>query len=744
MNCVLTTNVSRWHVRVVFLTVFLLYLLVGALLRNGATEEELRKSSRVLLSVRSASNSTETFDYTESQECIDVHRLGSDDAKCKFVRSVESCQNEGGLVNYVEFVFCVVPTKLVPLAMVFLSLWLLYLFVFLATTAQEFFCPSLQIMSEVMKLSQNVAGVTLLAFGNGAPDIFSSVSAIMQKDDKKANLAIGALFGAGMFVTSVVVGSVAIVKPFTLNQRPFLRDILFYLIGVFWTFVILWQNKVTIYSAVGLIAMYISYVVVVIAGRVIFQKWKKWRARTQAQPIAAVSAAVVEEELLTQGDSLDTPPDDGHQETSPHIRASPDPSASIQERECGPVCVDEEHSITPPSKEESTTMPFSYIGHFLVAAPSPVNPADEPSRIVANTIGELRHYRMQAAIAGVLSGVETIVPVVRPLRNVNTFRSPAVNGEEGEQEEEDNSDDSDTSPFLDAHIRRPIHPHPFIKLLKELWPFGEEFKSLKWTEKIYEVIKSPAGLILTLTIPVVDHEKPNDNWNKWLNVLHCVTAPLIIMLITKLGFTNIGGVFPVWTLILIVSTIAAIIVACTSRNDHQPSYHCVFAWIAFCVSVVWIYSLANEVVNLLQAFGVVIKLSDGILGLTFLAWGNSVGDAVSNVTMARQGFPRMAIGACFGGPLMNLLIAVGIGSVIKMATSRRLEFPIYFTQVELFAVGFLMFSLTCTLLVILFMTFKLRRLYGIFLIGLYITFLIISILAEVNVFTISIFGVISQ
>ena len=57
--------------------------------------------------------------------------------------------------------------------------------------------------------------------------------------------------GAGMFVTSVVVGSVAIVKPFTLTQRPFLRDIIFYQIGVFWTFVILWQNKVTIYSAVG-------------------------------------------------------------------------------------------------------------------------------------------------------------------------------------------------------------------------------------------------------------------------------------------------------------------------------------------------------------------------------------------------------------------------------------------------------------------------------------------------------------
>ena len=54
----------------------------------------------------------------------------------------------------------------------------------------------------------------------------------------------------------------------------------------------------------------------------------------------------------------------------------------------------------------------------------------------------------------------------------------------------DDSDGSDTAPFLDdIHIRRPVHPHPFIKLLKELWPFGEEFRSLKWTEKIYEVIK---------------------------------------------------------------------------------------------------------------------------------------------------------------------------------------------------------------------------------------------------------------
>ena len=65
----------------------------------------------------------------------------------------------------------------------------------------------------------------------------------------------------------------------------------------------------------------------------------------------------------------------------------------------------------------------------------------------------------------------------------------------------------------------------------------------------------------------------------------------------------------------------------------------------FAVAIVWIYSLANEIVNMLQvgivwyggysivmifipipkALGVIIKLSHAVLGLTLLAWGNSIG-----------------------------------------------------------------------------------------------------------------------
>ena len=80
-----------------------------------------------------------------------------------------------------------------------------------------------------------------------------------------------------MFVTTIVVGAVAVSKPLTLTQRPFLRDIIFYIFAVFWTFYLLWSNSMTIFNAVGFVALYVFYVAVVIIGRVIFQRWKKYR-----------------------------------------------------------------------------------------------------------------------------------------------------------------------------------------------------------------------------------------------------------------------------------------------------------------------------------------------------------------------------------------------------------------------------------------------------------------------------------
>lgn len=71
-----------------------------------------------------------------------------------------------------------------------------------------------------------------------------------------------------------------------------------------------------------------------------------------------------------------------------------------------------------------------------------------------------------------------------------------------------------------------------------------------------------------------------------------------------------------------------------------------------------ISTVANEIVAVLSAFGVVTKLSNSMLGLSVLALGNSIGDLISNITLARIGYAKMGFSACFGGPMFSKLINI--------------------------------------------------------------------------------------
>ena len=42
-----------------------------------------------------------------------------------------------------------------------------------------------------------------------------------------------------------------------------------------------------------------------------------------------------------------------------------------------------------------------------------------------------------------------------------------------------------------------------------------------------------------------------------------------------------------------------------------------------------------------------LNISPVILGLTILAWGNSLGDIVADVSLAVQGYSQMAMGGVF-------------------------------------------------------------------------------------------------
>lgn len=96
-------------------------------------------------------------------------------------------------IDYLElYERCSTPAARV-FAFLALILWLIFLFAFVGITASDFFSPNLATLSSRLGLSEAVAGSTLLAFGNGSPDVFSTFAALRSNSGL---LAVGELLGA--------------------------------------------------------------------------------------------------------------------------------------------------------------------------------------------------------------------------------------------------------------------------------------------------------------------------------------------------------------------------------------------------------------------------------------------------------------------------------------------------------------------------------------------------------------------
>ena len=84
-----------------------------------------------------------------------------------------------------------------------------------------------------------------------------------------------------------------------------------------------------------------------------------------------------------------------------------------------------------------------------------------------------------------------------------------------------------------------------------------------------------------------------------------------------------------------------------------------FQLASFMMSIVWIYMIANIIVDLLVLFGMLTGTNTAILGLTVLSWGNSVGDAFASISISKKGFGEMAITGCVAVHVFNLMLVLG-------------------------------------------------------------------------------------
>jgi len=146
----------------------------------------------------------------------------------------------------------------------------------LGSTADEYLSPSLEYMTVKFGIPESLAGVTLLAFGNGAPDVFASIASATQSSDPlmdnyfsgDAIQAVTPLLGSSFFITSAVIplalrasetGGIAVTPTF------FIRDIIFFVLVYIYLIAILFVvGHFNFFISFGFFSIYIIYVVMVV------------------------------------------------------------------------------------------------------------------------------------------------------------------------------------------------------------------------------------------------------------------------------------------------------------------------------------------------------------------------------------------------------------------------------------------------------------------------------------------------
>ncbi|KAJ6858459.1 hypothetical protein NC652_040903 [Populus alba x Populus x berolinensis] len=235
---------------ITFLFLFFFYLATSYFI-DQSTEPIVTTNHSLVLQ-----ESIKTDGCSGIHDCIDYR------SKCIYVKSHIGCRPKG-YINYLQIFYCTCG-QFSMLGYIMLLLWLAVLFYLLGNTAADYFCPALESLSRLLKLSPTIAGVTLLSLGNGAPDVFASIVSFTRSSN--GGVGLNSILGGAFFVSSVVVGVISLLsgpREIYVDKSSFIRDVCFFLFSLCSLLLIIIVGKITLWGAISFLSIYLGYVGVV-------------------------------------------------------------------------------------------------------------------------------------------------------------------------------------------------------------------------------------------------------------------------------------------------------------------------------------------------------------------------------------------------------------------------------------------------------------------------------------------------
>lgn len=154
----------------------------------------------------------------------------------------------------------------------------------------------------------------------------------------------------------------------------------------------------------------------------------------------------------------------------------------------------------------------------------------------------------------------------------------------------------------------------------------------------------------------------------------------------------------------------------------------------FIMSLVWISLFSYIMVWMITIIGFTMGFPDTMMGLTFVAAGVSVPDALSSLAVVKEGYGDMAVSNAVGSNVFDILVCLGLPWFLRTVITQ----PGSTVSVISKGLVYSTFSLLSTVAFLLIAThmngWKLDRKYGIILMLWYLIFMAFASMYELNIF----------
>ena len=513
-------------------------------------------------------------------------------------------------------------------------------------------------------------------------------------------MAIGELVGAAAFITSVIAGSMALVKPFHVVKASLIRDSLFLIVALIFLICVMVDGFLRLWHCVVMLTFYVVYVAFVMG----WHWWLSYRANAKD---GAGEGDVQSDEITHPSSTEGTPllPESRFQHLGPKARGQ----------------------LGLPRRRHEPDF-------WQYWADSPHHKVDY--RAINPSISDTFRFRHEESLK----------------RQHDVREIPSSSGQDCHRQipperQQIHSLEAHESAYPGTNARRSLG-----HACQVLFPSLQDLRTKHMFHRFTNITIALIVLFIKLTLPVADenseHEEDIDakhkneqspgDWERWLLITQGFIAPQFMSAIIWHQLSADPSRLLLPSLICLGgSALFALIVLWLSDSTQKPRWYPFISIAGFVISIAWISTVADEMVSILKAFGVIWNISEAILGLTVFAIGNSLDDLAANISVAQHRHPVMALSACFGGPLLNILLGISISGLYIFAKGLRtkhqiVEIDLHSSQTLFVTAGTVIVILVATLAMMLWTRWKMTKAVGLVLIAIWLIGTIANLVLRVE------------